>query len=154
MAVKESVHPAPGFLADLFEHETGGLTLFPDRIEAHDDVVVASYRPDAQALRVVAEQLGLKVTVVAPKGAKKGIYTEHAADWVLPLIEIPDAVVAAFIVAYLDHRLKGWRAGSSARRAPVVRYREVERSADGATQEREIEGPAEDVMAWLRENRE
>lgn len=150
MAIKETTGPAPDFLDDISRPDISeGLIIYPDRIEVDGDNRVVAFRPDAQALRVVVAEQGVPVVVVAPDDATKGIYTEHAADWVLPLIELPTGVVSGLIAEYLLARLRGWRAGSSDRPSPVVRYREIERSPDGSSRVRQIEGPAEDVIAWL-----
>jgi hypothetical protein len=155
MAIQEIVRPGPDFLDDLVHPEDNdGLILYPDRVETHGGDLIAAYRPDAQALRILAAKRGVTVVIAGPEDAKKAIYSEHAADWVLPLIDIPTGVVAALMADYLKARLKAWKEGSQERRSPLVRYREVDRSPDGQSQVREIEGPAEDVMAWLRENRE
>ena len=150
MAVTEKIGPAPQYLQSLPPSTPDeGLVLYPDQISTVGDDLVAAFRPDAQALRVAAAERGISVVVAAPENAKKGIYSEHSADWVLPLIGIPTSVVASLIADYLRHRLRGWRANSSERRSPIVRYREVERSPDGSSRMREIEGPAEDVIGWL-----
>lgn len=152
MTIAESTTLASDFLDNLVSSDApDGLILYPDRVDNDGDDLVAAFRPDAQALRILAAERGIPVTVVTPDDAKVGIYTEHAADWVLPVVSIPTSVVATLIADYLRYRLHGWRAGSSERRSPVVRYREVERSADGSSRVRQIEGPAEDVMAWLDE---
>lgn len=129
---------------------TEGLWFFPDSLASVDGETVAGFRPETQPLRVAAQAHGVNVELVVPDGAKAGQYTEHAADWVLPLVlSIPAQVSADLFVSYLRARLQGWRdAGES--RTPTVRYREL--FIDGGTgsvRQREIEGPADGVLEWL-----
>jgi hypothetical protein len=154
MAVTEKIGPAPEYLRSLVASASGeGLVLFPDQISAVGDDQVAGFRPDAQALRVAALEQQVPVQTVTPDDMRKGIYDEHAADWVLPLLEIPSGVVAGLLVTYLEKRLRDWKARHG-KRSPTVRYRELEASeGDSSLRIREIEGPCEEVMEWLREER-
>jgi hypothetical protein len=154
MAVTEKTGPAPEYLRSLVTSAPDkGLVLYPDQISTVGDDQVAGFRPDAQALRIAALEQGVAVEIVTPDGARKGVYDEHAADWVLPLLEIPSGVVSGLLVIYLEKRLKSWKA-SHGERSPTVRYRELEASeGDTSLRIREIEGPCEEVMEWLREER-
>jgi hypothetical protein len=154
MAVEEKTGPAPQYLQSLATSAPGeGLVLYPDQISTVGDDQVAGFRPDAQALRVAALEQEIPVEIVTPDGTRKGVYDEHAADWVLPLLEVPSGVVAALVANYLQKRLDGWRARHG-KRSPTVRYRELEASeGDTSLRVREIEGPCEEVIDWLREER-
>ncbi len=154
MAVKEETGPAPRYLQPLAASRPGeGLVLYPDQISAVDNDQVAGFRPDAQALRVAALEQEIPVEIVAPEGTRKGVYDEHAADWVLPLLEVPSGAVAALVANYLQKRLDDWKARPD-KRSPTVRYRELEASeGDTSLRIREIEGPCEEVIDWLREER-
>lgn len=128
-----------------------GLVLLPDKISVVGGEEVAGFRPDAQALRVEAMREGVEVELALPDGVRPGFYNEHAADWVLPFVlEVPNSVVAGLIATYLQRRLDAWKSSRNSR-MPTVRYRDVERqTADGTTRIREIEGPAPEVIDWLR----
>lgn len=154
MAVTEKTGPAPEYLRPLVASAPGdGLVLYPDQISTVGDDQVAGFRPDAQALRVAALAQEIAVEIVVPEDTRKGVYDEHAADWVLPLLEVPSGVVAGLLVTYLAKRLETWKGGHG-KRSPTVRYRELEASeGDNSLRIREIEGPCEEVMEWLREER-
>jgi hypothetical protein len=132
--------------------EMQGLVLFPDEISVVGGEEVGGFRPEAQALRVEAMREGIEVELALPDGVRPGIYSEHAADWVLPVVlEIPNSIVAGLIATHLQRRLDAWRSSRSSN-VPTVRYRDLERqTAEGATTRiREIEGPAPEVIEWLR----
>lgn len=154
--IDERVVPAAEHVAALALErlDSMGLVLLPDSLSPLGKELVAGFRPEAQDLRVAAIEGGIAVDVALPEGAKAGHYTEHAADWVLPLIlGVPTSVVATLIATHLQRRLDAWRS-SGPDRLPVVRYREVHaESPDGPVRVREIEGPADEVLDWLREER-
>lgn len=154
MAVTEKTGPAPQYLQSLVTSAIGeGLVLYPDQISTVGGDQVAGFRPDAQALRVAALEQEIPVEIVTPDGTRKGVYDEHAADWVLPLLEIPSGVVAGLLVIYLEKRLEDWKTRHG-KRSPTVRYRELDASeGDASLRIREIEGPCEEVIDWLREER-
>lgn len=128
------------------------LVLFPDDVSPVDGQPVAGFRPGTQALRVRAAEADVSVRLVVPEGAVAGQYSERAADWVLPLVlAVPGQVVAQLIANYLQERLEDWR-GSGRTRVPTVRYREVViEEASSRTVVREVEGPADEMAAWLRQ---
>ena len=153
MAIRKSVHPGPehldaGELAGRQREEA--LVLLPDTLSPVDGQMVAGFRQGAQALRVLARQKGVPVDVVVPEGAKPGHYSEHAADWVLPLIlGVPATTVAHLIANEVQRWIDDWREQGRSR-MPTLRYREV--IVDEATQTttvRELEGPADEVVDWI-----
>ena len=129
------------------------LVLLPDQLVERDGERIAGFRQDAQALRVRAMEAGIDVELVLPNGAKPGIYSEHDADWVLPLIlSVPGGVIAVLVANELQRLLDAWREQRGASAQPTTRYRELVLSADGSEAKVvEIEGPAEDVILVLRE---
>jgi hypothetical protein len=156
MAVDERIKQVPSFVEDLVaaRRPTPGLVLFPDELSEVGGESVAGFRPDAQVLRVIAIDNDIPVDLAIPAGSRAGIYVEHDADWVLPLVlSVPSQVAAALIVAYLERRLEGWREGHETR-TPTVRYREViVESEASVTKVREIEGSAPEVIEWLTTRR-
>ena len=64
----------------------GTLVVLPDRVSVVSGEIVASFREDAQALRVRGDEQGLRVELLAPKDARLGVYREHAAEWILPIV--------------------------------------------------------------------
>lgn len=153
MVVRKNVHPAPEHLdaGDLIRRRReDALVLLPDTLSPVDGEMVAGFRQGAQALRVRAKQQGLPVELIVPEGARPGHYSEHAADWVLPLIlSVPSAVVAQLIANEIQRWIKAWREQGRSR-TPTLRYREV--FVDEATQKagvRELEGPADEVADWI-----
>lgn len=154
MALDERRVTAAGHLTELAAERTEmqGLVLLPDEISIVGGEEVAGFRPEAQALRVEAMQEGVEVELALPDGVRPGIYSEHAADWVLPLVlEAPNSIVAGLIANYLQRRLDARRSSRSSE-VPTVRYRDLERqTAEGTTTRiREIEGPVPEVIEWLR----
>lgn len=153
MAVRKTVHPAPEHL-DIEElvrrRREDVLVLLPDTLSPIDGRMVAGFRQGTQALRVRAKQEGIQVEVVVPEGARPGHYSEHAADWVLPLIlAVPAATVAQLIANEIQRWIDEWREQGRSR-TPTLRYREV--LVDEATQKasvRELEGPADEVADWI-----
>jgi len=124
--------------------------LLPDTLSPVDGQMVAGFREGAQALRVRARQKGVPVEIVVPESARPGHYSEHAADWVLPLIlGIPTGVVSSLIANEIQRWIDEWREQGRSR-TPMLRYREV--VLDEATQTatmRELEGPADEVADWI-----
>lgn len=127
----------------------GGLVLLPDDVSEVDGETVASFREATQPLRVGAKEAELPVELVAPPGARLGVYRERAADWVLPyVLSIPTGVVIGLIVSEIQ------RVRDAARRSsqpiPTFRLREVI-IEDGRTTVRELSGPADELLSTLRE---
>jgi molybdopterin-biosynthesis enzyme MoeA-like protein len=131
-----------------------GLVLLPDVLSPIDGELIGGFRPPAQALRVSALKRGIPVELALPEGAKAGFYSEHTADWVLPLIlGVPTAIVASLVATQLQRGLDAWRSRGTAR-VPTVRYREaITEGREDRTYVREIEGPADAVLEWLKEER-
>jgi hypothetical protein len=152
VAVGKSVYPAPEHLdaSELVGRREDALVLLPDTLSSVDGQLVAGFREGAQALRVHATQEGIPVDVVLPDGARPGHYSEHAADWVLPLIlGVPDTVVGLLIANEIQRWIDAWRQQGRSR-TPTLRYREV--VVDKAAQKttvRELEGPADEVADWI-----
>ena len=126
----------------------------PGRALAPADGDLIGGFPEAQGLRVAAIEQDVPVELALPAGAKPGYYSEHAADWVLPLIlGVPTSVVSSLIATYLQRRLDTWRSGGG-ERPPTARYREaIIDSPSGPVHIREIEGPPEAVLEWLSQER-
>lgn len=154
MAIEQRENGAPDDIVALAvtRPDPQGLVLYPDRVSPIGDDLVAGFRDDAQELRVAAIDAGIPVDVALPDGTRAGQYTEHAADWVLSLIAVPTSVVATLVATSLQRRLDAWQKQRSGT-PPTVRYREVVSKNDGQTIIREIEGPASEVIEWLREER-
>lgn len=124
------------------------LVLLPDRVErSSEGTVIAAFREDAQAFRVDAIQEGLTVELSRPPNSQVAAYREHAAEWVLPfLLGIPTSVVTVLVANRLQRWLDSRR---TARVVPTVRYREA-RLDGGEVRVRELEGPADEVISFLR----
>jgi hypothetical protein len=150
MALVEREKELQGPAADLAEGRKGfeGLVLIPDTISEVSGRPVAGFRPDAQALRVLAAEAGIEVELAHPDDVEPGIYSEHDADWVLPLmLELTNGVTAGLVANYLQRRLDEWRGHNSG--TPTARHREVISDGDSKIV-RELEGPAPEVIDWLR----
>jgi hypothetical protein len=155
MTVRETLHEMPEHTMDVAQLVTlrdgGGLVLLPDNVSVVNDRLIAGFRPDAQALRVAAREAGVPVELVTPPGAQPGVYSEKAADWVLPVVlAVPGTVVAQLVANELQRRIDRYRHGRAGQ-MPTARYREVVIDERERVQMREIEGPADDVFDWLRE---
>jgi hypothetical protein len=153
MAVRKTIHPAPEHLDAeglASRRRTGALVLLADTVSPVDGQMVAGFRQGARALRVRANQEGVPVEVVVPDGARPGLYSEHAADWVLPLVlGVPTATVAQLIANEIQRWIDEWREQGRAR-MPTLRYREVlVNEATQQTSVRELEGPADEVADWI-----
>jgi hypothetical protein len=153
MAIRKSVGPGPEHLdADelISRRREDALVLLPDTLSPIDGQMVAGFREGAQALRVRAKQEGVPVEIVVPKGAQPGHYSEHAAEWVLPLIlGVPVAAVAQLIANEIQRWIDEWRAHGRSH-TPILRYRElVVDEATRTTSVRELEGPADEVADWI-----
>jgi hypothetical protein len=153
MTVCKTVGAAPDHLdvSELTGRQKDALVLLPDTLTRVDDQEVAGFRAGAQELRVHASREGIPVDIVVPDGARAGRYSEHAADWVLPLIlGVPAAAVAQLIANEVQQRIDAWRQQGRTR-MPTLRYREVviDKTAQRATL-RELEGPADEVADWVR----
>jgi hypothetical protein len=152
MAVRKAVYAAPEHLdaEELVRRRDHALVLLPDTLSPVDGHMVAGFRQGAQALRVRAKQEGVPVDVVVPEGARSGQYSEHAADWVLPLLlGTPIAAVGQLVANEVQRWIDEWRKQGRSR-MPTLRYREV--LVDEATRQtrvRELEGPADEVADWI-----
>lgn len=147
-------HDPPAHLRELrLDAEPAGLVLLPDSVSPVGDDLVAGFRDGAQELRVAALEQGMPVSLVTPEGTRRGQYSEHAADWVLPIVQGFLAGVPATLVAtYVQLRLDGWRETKRSH-DPVVRVQELIVSLDGEQRLRTIEGPAPEMLEWLRDDR-
>lgn len=146
----DSLPSASELAAELGENV---LLLLPEQLTEQNGEVFASFREDAQALRVHGKEAGLEVRLHAPPGARLGVYREHSADWVLPLLAFfaggANNVVWNLVANEIQRRLDAWRQ-SAAGREPIVRVREAVIEGD-RVQVRTIEGPAEEMITWLKE---
>jgi hypothetical protein len=134
--------------ASLLPHDADILIL-PDRVIASEEETIAAFRPETQELRGRLQEEGLKASLAAPPGAKKAVYEEHAADWVLPTVlfaaSLPVSIAAGVLANWISDRL-----GSRAEETRV-RYREAHLRADGGADVTEIDGPGDQVVAVLHE---
>lgn len=153
MPLQESVRDTPNHWPVTEEIEAaaaaGGLIILPDRIDTAGERRVAAFRGDAQELRVRAKQKGLEAQLLAPADAELAVYSEHAADWVLPVVVSAVLAVPSALVADMLHdRIAD--AGEAKITMPEVRYREAY-VEDGQMRLREIEGPADELLQLLRQ---
>lgn len=129
------------------------LVVLPDRVSVVSGEIVAAFREDAQALRVRGHEQGLRVELLAPEGARLGVYSEHAAEWVLPIVIFlagqGASIISNLIANVIQRHLDRWRE-SGQEQMPTLRYREAI-FAPERIEVREIDGPPEDVLTWLRE---
>src|SRR4051794_32654358 len=112
MPVRRRVRAAPDHLefAELIDRDPSTLVFLPDAISPVDGEMVAAFRERAQALKVGAKNAGVTVEFMAPAGVRVGVYSEHAADWVLPLIlGVPGATVATLLATQIQGWLDEWR---------------------------------------------
>lgn len=151
VAIKDSHRDAPASWPSAEELMTGGdrVVIFPDRLEKMNGELTAAFRPDAQAIRVDAAAAGVEVELWAPAGARRAVYEEHAAVWVLPLLlGIPASVVAGLLTNLIQERIDAWRARGAPAPAPEVRCGLVE-IEQGKLRVRDLEGSAEEVRDIL-----
>lgn len=129
--------------------DRAALVLLPDSLSTANGQTIAGFRDGTQQLRIAARQAGVHVEVLLPPGAEPGRYSEHDADWVLPLVlGVPASVIAALIAAQVQSWLARAKHGD---RVPTVRYREIVVQGDRCRL-REIEGPADEVIDWLQDD--
>jgi hypothetical protein len=131
------------------------LLILPDVVTLQQAGDVAGFREDAQALRVTALEAGVEVELALPPHAKAGVYSEHSAEWVMPLFAFLGSGAASvgwnLTSNVIQRKLDLWRA-SGQTRTPEVRFRELVVPSDGGPwRVREIEGPADAVIGCLRE---
>jgi hypothetical protein len=89
----------------------------------------------------------LPVVMVAPPSARRTLYQEHAADWVLPAVfSVPAGTMSALVATQIQRWLG--RPGDEEEPAPTVRFRRAVISGDNV-ELLEIEGPADEVIAVL-----
>lgn len=147
--VEEQFQSAPAQVAALAvrHREARGLVLLPESLAPRDGVVVAGFREDAQELRVAALERGIDVSIAIPDGARPGVYHEHTADWVLPLVlSVPSQILASLFVKLVEKRIDAWQSS----RPMIAKYQEVVITRD-ETAIRSVELPAPDLLVWLRE---
>ena len=150
MAVKET-YREPNDLWPSVEElgETERIVILPDQVEKTAGELTAGFRPDAQELRVNAKERGIEVELYAPAEARLGVYEEHAADWVLPvLISFPESIACGLIVNLIQARLDAWRNAGSPPPEPEMRCGLLE-IEEGKLRVHDLEGPAEEVREIL-----
>jgi hypothetical protein len=136
-------------VGELEDRSSQRVVILPDRIEQTTGKLTAAYRPDAQALRVDAKQRGIEVELYKPAEARRGVYEEHAADWVLPvLMSVPVNLACGLIVNLIQARLDAWRAAGSPQPPPEMRCGLLEIDK-GELRVRDLEGPAVEVRDAL-----
>jgi hypothetical protein len=132
---------------ELAERARRALLLLPEETRDGPDGIVAPFRADAQELRVVAREHGLQAELVIPDGAQTAVYSERAADWVLPFIlSLPTGIALNLVSNWIQARLDARKSGEP---MPTLRYRQAELT-EGQARVRELEGPADAVVALLR----
>jgi hypothetical protein len=162
VALTDRIRPAPAHwpsVAKLEELAAGGaLVMLPDRVDELDCEMRASFRDEAQAVRVAAQEQGLEVVLAVPPGARPALLREHDASLVLgAVLSVPTGVAAVVLANEIQRHLDKWRGGREAagrqdadrRSSFTVRALEVVIKDDEA-RVREIEGPAEEVIKLLR----
>src|SRR4051794_39781958 len=113
MALIKTVHQAPeyidgGVLGRLEREST--LVLLPDTLSPVGGRLTAGFRDGAQGLRVRAKEQGVTVELFLPEDSRPGTYSEHGADWILPLVlGVPAATVADLIAKEIQGRIDEWR---------------------------------------------
>jgi hypothetical protein len=126
----------------------GTVIMLPDRLEETDGQLVAAFRLDAQGMRVAATEAGLTPILYAPAGAELAMYTENAADWVLPVIvaavlAFPGQIGATLAADWIEAQMHQQPT------AQTVIYREAI-VQQGSLKLYEIEGAPGDVTQLLR----
>jgi hypothetical protein len=131
----------------------GALVLLPDRVDEINGQLRASFRDEAQALRVAARAEGLDVHLASPTGATASLLREHDATLVLgAVLTVPATIAATLVANEIQRHLDRWRASREEPQDPAsftVRYQEAV-IKDGLPHLREVEGPAEAVIEVLR----
>lgn len=123
------------------------LLILPEETRDREGATVAPFRAYAQELRVVAREGGMRAELVVPEGSQVAVYSEHAAEWVLPVVfGVPASVVASLVANWIQARLDSRRRGAP---MPTVRYCQAELAGD-QVRVREVEGPADAVIAVLQ----
>jgi hypothetical protein len=150
MAISEKTVSVPDFwsaASELGSHRGRGLVLLPDDVREFDGQLTASFREAAQNLAIRARGEGVDVEFVAPPGAVRGMYREHAAVWVLPwILSMSTSIVVGLIVNEIQRRLDAARAVGKA--PPAITFREVVIEDDRVTA-RELTAPADEVRDLL-----
>lgn len=127
----------------------GTVTLLPDRVTKHEGRTLAAFRPDTAELRAVLRDSGVGVELAAAPDAELATYSEHSADWVLPVVlfvsGIPVGVVTGVIANWLTVKL-----GTDAKNT-IVHYREGHVRTDGSIDVVEVSGPRDEIAKLLKE---
>ena len=121
--------------------------ILPDRVVEQDGKVFAAFRPETQALRVLFQDAGYKVTLPAPKGAKRGGYEEHDASWVLPVVltaaGLPIGIISSLVADWIKSKTRS-------KDSPQVLYRHVTmETAEADIELVEISGTADEIAQLL-----
>jgi hypothetical protein len=136
-------------VAELEQVATDGtVIMLPDRLENDADRLVAAFRLDAQGLRVAAKEAGLVPILLAPPGAELAMYTENAADWILPVIvafvlAVPGQIGATLAADWIEGQIPQHPT------AQTVLYREAV-VEHGTLRLYEVEGAPGEVVRLLR----
>ena len=97
----------------------------PDRLGGSDGSTFASYREDAQSIRVFLNERGVRTEFATPVDARRGVYEEHDVTWVLPVIATLAGgglmVSTPLIVDWIRDRLRGLPAEDVAKATLVYR---------------------------------
>ena len=126
---------------------TDEIFILPDRVVERDGKVLAAFRPETQALRVLFRDAGYEVKLPAPEDATRGRYEEHDDSWVLPIIltaaGLPIGIVSALVVDWIKSKI-------GSKESPRVLYRHATiETADADIEILEISGTVDDIAQLL-----
>jgi hypothetical protein len=121
--------------------------ILPDRVVEQDGKAFAAFRPETQALRVLFQDAGFKVKLLAPEGAKRGGYEEHDDSWVLPVV----LTAAGLPIGILSSLVADWiKSKARSKDSPRVLYRHATiETAEADIDLVEISGTAEEIAQLL-----
>jgi hypothetical protein len=135
--------------------DPSGILIFPDRVHESRGVTYAGFRADAQAIRLALAEAGVPTNFATPRGAKRAVYDEHHATWVLPtVVGIMGSgvlgIATPFIVDWIRSRFAS--ISEKDRSQVKLQYREAELNLEtGQLHMYEIEGDPEGVAAAIQQ---
>lgn len=133
--------------------DPASILIFPDRVSESQGATYAGFRADAQALRLFLTNAGVRTDLATPAGAKRAVYEEHNATWVLPtLVAVVGSgvfsIATPFVVDWIRSRFAS--ISEKDRSQMRLRYREAELNLEtGQLHMCEIEGDPEAVAAAI-----
>jgi len=151
MAIAETLYDAPDDWPPVAEVrgaiDGGRVAILPEQLSRVGDGLIAAFRRETQAVRVYAKLAGVDPVLLHPDGAEVVSYQEHAADWVLPALAAAALVIPSNIAADLiTHEIIGDPPQAA---PPTVRFQQVVID-DGRMRVRSLEGPADELVTFLR----